>query len=75
MQQIQQLGAQIYLEGVKRELTRKKALTDRNQSKEYATLDNQLRGRIAAMQAEQEHMIATYERLSGKVAGYEDAQV
>ena len=73
--QIQQLGASIYLESVKRELTRRKALTDRNQSREFAQVDHQLRGRINAMKAEREHMMATYDRLcEGKDdTGYDEA--
>jgi len=61
--QIRQLGGQIYLESVKREMVRRKALTDRKESRAFAELDIQLRGRVNAMKAEHEHLVAALREL------------
>ena len=54
-------------------MVRRKALTDRNQPREFAHLDSQLRGRINALEAEQEHYIATLEELNKSYGGQEEA--
>lgn len=55
-------------------MVRKKALTDRHESKRYAVLDNELRGRINAMTAEREHLVETLAELDPAYANREDEE-
>lgn len=69
--QLQQLCASIYLEGVKVKMIHKKALYDR-QSKEFSGAYEAIKGRLAAMKAERDHLVDTLEELTGREVNCED---